>query len=156
MRISSVFHDNDSISIIKEDGNNNLKILKMVDNENPSKFISIELLEDEERALAKDNNDNLVYEFMAKKLGSDNDMEIYGLSLNAGDVLIFEEILSPTTLKSSDKDPSHRQAVKLRDVKRKIDPMNKANLVEIYWDEQDALRFPLCINKINSPNTDNK
>ena len=153
MRISSVFHDNDSINIIKEDGNNNLKILKMVDNENPSKFISIELLEDEERALAKDNNDNLVYEFMAKKLGNDNDMEIYGLSLNAGDVLIFEEILSPTTLKSSDKDPSHRQAVKLRDVKRKIDPINKANLVEIYWDEQDALRFPLCINKINSSNT---
>ena len=45
------------------------------------------------------------------------------------------------------------------DVKRKIDPVNQANLVEIYWDKQDALNFPLCINKasynanINNINT---
>jgi hypothetical protein len=146
MRISSIFHDQDSINIIKKDNN---KTLIMVDNENPSKFISIKLFKNEERALATDNDDNLIYEFMAKKnLG--NKTQIYGLSLNKGDVLIFEEILSPTTLNSADRDPLHRQAVKLRDVKRKIDPINKANLVEISWDEQDSLRFPLCINKISS------
>ena len=153
MRISSIFHDKDSISIFREDSDNR-KILKMVDNDNPSKFISIELLENEEiSALAIDNNDNLVYEFMAKKSDGNNKTKIYGLSLNAGDVLIFEEKLSPTTLNPADRDPSHRQAVKLRDVRRKIDPIKKVNLVEIYWDEQDALRFPLCINKISSPNT---
>ena len=146
--IPSIFHDRDSISIIRDDGdddNNNPKI-KMVDNDNPSKFISIEL--DEQRALARDRNNNLIYEFMAKKSDdNDSETEIYGLSLKAGDVLIFEEIFSPTTLDEADRDLSHRQAVKLRDVKRSIDPINKVNLVEIYWDEQDALRFPLCINK---------
>ena len=42
---------------------------------------------------------HLVYEFIAKKSDdNDSETEIYGLSLNAGDVLIFEEIFSPTTL----------------------------------------------------------
>ena len=36
-----------------------------------------------------------------------------GLSLNAGDVLIFEEIRSPTTGREEDADPSHRHAVRL-------------------------------------------
>jgi hypothetical protein len=147
IKVSSVFNTIDSIGLVKETE----KTLKMFDTENPSsKFISIELLVEEERAIAKDDLGNIVYEFMAKKsLDNTNEIEIYGLSLNTGDVLIFEEKLSPTTLKPSDKDPSHRQAVKLRDIKRKFDPVNNVNLVEIYWDEQDALMFPLCINKIN-------
>ena len=41
----------------------------------------------------------------------------------------------------------------MRDVRRKFDPIKKVNLVEIYWDEQDALRFPLCINKVSTAHT---
>jgi hypothetical protein len=146
LRISSIFRNRNSLNIIKINDN----YIKLVDNENQLRFISIELSNNKENALAKDNNDYCVYEFVAKKL--DNKTQIYGLSLNAGDVLLLEEIKSPTTLKEADKNFSHRQAIKLRNVKRKIDPINKANLVEIYWEKQDALKFPLCINVVN-PNT---
>ena len=50
MRISSIFHDKDSISLFREDRDDR-KILKMVDNDNPSKFIYIELVEKEEVSL---------------------------------------------------------------------------------------------------------
>ena len=73
-----------------------------------------------------------------------------GLSLNAGDVLIFEEIRSPTTGKEEDADQSHRHAVRLTDkgaVKTK-DPLDDTPVIEIEWYEEDALPFPLCISAI--------
>jgi Baseplate J-like protein len=147
IRISSVFHDRDSINIVME---NNVT-LKMVDSDDTSKFITIKLEDESSVAKAEDKNSNLVYEFLAKKISGET--QIYGLSLNQGDVLILEEILSPTTLKDTDRDPTHRQAVKLTYVKPKFDPIkDDVNLVEIYWHEEDALRFPLCINKIESSN----
>ena len=92
MRISSIFHDKDAISLFREDRDDR-KILKMVDNDNPSKFIYIELIEKEEcvlprdnnnnivyeRAIAKDNNNNVVYEFMVKQSDESNNdnIEIY-------------------------------------------------------------------------------
>ncbi len=73
-----------------------------------------------------------------------------GLSLNAGDVLIFEEIRSPTTGKKEDADPSHRHAVRLTDegVIKTKDPLDDTPVVEIEWYEEDALPFPLCISAI--------
>jgi hypothetical protein len=146
-QISSIFNKNDSITFIRQEDNNKIK---MIDNNNPSKFISIELLEDLEYAVAIDYNNNFVYEFLTKKSIDNISTEIYGLSLKPGDVLIFEEKISPTTFKEEDKDPLHRQAVKLRKVERSIDPITNDKLVEIYWQDEDALRFPLCINKINT------
>ena len=97
MKISSVFNDTNSINIIKIDNNT----LKLVDRENSSRFISIKL--SGVNATVTDNNGHPVYEFIVKK--SNNETRIYGLSLNAGDVLLFEEILSPTTFNLSDIDP---------------------------------------------------
>lgn len=69
-----------------------------------------------------------------------------GLSLNAGDVLIFEEVCSPTTGDEKDADPSHRHAVRLTKVTKTDDPLDNKPVVEIEWYEEDALPFPLCIS----------
>ena len=146
VRVSSVFHDRDSINIFKV----NAQKLKLVGIEDASKFITIEL-DMAGVTKARDRNGNVVYEFLAKKIHEET--RIYGLSLNKGDILILEEILSPSTLFDKDREPTHRQAVKLTKVKRRFDPIENINLVEIYWHEEDALRFPLCINKIDSSKT---
>lgn len=71
------------------------------------------------------------------------------LSLKFGDVLIFEEICSPTTGKKEDTDVSHRHAVRLKTVSEgKKDKLNGTKIVDIEWDEADALPFPLCISAI--------
>jgi hypothetical protein len=78
-----------------------------------------------------------------------------GLNLQAGDVLIFEELLGPTG-DEADADPAHRQAVRLIDVSYgtdplNIDPLNKEiKIAEIEWHHEDALRFPLCISTRSS------
>jgi Baseplate J-like protein len=68
-----------------------------------------------------------------------------GLSLRAGDVLIFEEARSPITGLTADADPSRRHAVRLKEVTPTVDPLNNKKLVEIVWHEADALPFPLCL-----------
>jgi hypothetical protein len=70
------------------------------------------------------------------------------LALNAGDVLVFEEVCSPTTGKSEDADSSHRHAVRLTTVTRGKDPLYDTSIVEIEWDNEDALPFPLCISAL--------
>jgi Baseplate J-like protein len=75
------------------------------------------------------------------------------LSLQVGDVLIFEEAISPATGLPEDADPAHRCAVRLTEVttqdKNKnplVDPLHNMPIVEIAWDAQDALPFPLCLS----------
>jgi len=68
--------------------------------------------------------------------------------LSRGDVLLFEEVLGPRSHLAADADPTHRQAVRLTDVKWTRDPLTKTRIVEIEWEPQDALRFPLCISSI--------
>jgi len=68
-----------------------------------------------------------------------------GLTLTAGDVLIFEEVLSPTTGRVADADPLHRCAVRLKTVTKRKDPLDGTDVVEIEWLAQDALPFPLCL-----------
>ena len=67
------------------------------------------------------------------------------LSLKAGDVLIFEEVLSPTTGTAADADPSHRQAVRLTSVAKRQDPLDGTAVADIEWHNRDALAFPLCL-----------
>ena len=74
--------------------------------------------------------------------------------LAAGQVLIFEEVCGPRTGEPGDADPSHRQAVRLTDVKVGTDPLggqfadpptsDPVDVTEIAWASADALRFPLC------------
>ena len=93
------------------------------------------------------------------------------LRLRAGDVLIFEERVGPLTGQPADADPRHRQAVRLTRVEPAAelvltqengvaveidrtpgpvlkDPLNDQPIVEIAWDAEDALQFPLCLSAI--------
>jgi hypothetical protein len=73
------------------------------------------------------------------------------LQLQAGDALLFEEVLSPVTGQAADADPSHRCVVRLTSVTQNQDPYNGIKLLDITWSSGDALTFPLCISSsINS------
>jgi hypothetical protein len=83
-----------------------------------------------------------------------------GLNLQAGDVLIFEELRGPQT--GDEADPAHRQAVRLIDVSYGTDPLNidslneEIKIAEIEWHHEDALTFPLCISARSSLMDDNE
>lgn len=73
--------------------------------------------------------------------------------LQAGDVLIFEEVKGPKTGDPDDADPLHRHAVRLTDVEYVIDDLYDppVQLVEIEWAAEDALPFPLCLSAVVPP-----
>ncbi|MGH9855197.1 MAG: putative baseplate assembly protein, partial [Blastocatellia bacterium] len=73
------------------------------------------------------------------------------LKLKPGDVLIFEEVISPTTGEASDADRKHRHAVRLIKVTPGVDPLRNQPVVEIEWAEDDALPFPLCLSAVSAP-----
>ena len=82
------------------------------------------------------------------------------LRLRPGDVLIFEERVGLNTKREADANPAHRHTVRLTRVhpeandvgnmrtpgEELIDPLTDQAYVEIEWDAQDALLFPLCIS----------
>ncbi len=70
------------------------------------------------------------------------------LALQAGDVLVFEEVCSPTTGLEADADPAHRHAARLTDVTPTTDPLDGTPIVEVTWHEDDALPFPLCLTAL--------
>lgn len=72
-----------------------------------------------------------------------------GLSLAPGDLLLLEEICSPTTGLAADADPTHRHVVRLETVRlgpTVKDPLTGELLAEVSWRAEDALPFPLCIS----------
>lgn len=73
------------------------------------------------------------------------------LHLRAGEFLILEEVISPTTGLPEDADPSHRHAVRLTKVRRSVDPLRHVPILEIEWAPEDALPFPLCLSAIGPP-----
>lgn len=72
--------------------------------------------------------------------------------LQPGSLLIFEEVLGPVTGQPGDADPRHRQAVRLTRVTPSRDVLLGEPVIEIEWDEADALRFDLCISTVGTPN----
>ena len=68
--------------------------------------------------------------------------------LSVGDILIFEELLGPKTGAPPDADPKHRWAVRLTRVTPSEDPLTATPIVEIEWDREDALPFPLCLSAL--------
>jgi len=70
------------------------------------------------------------------------------LWLNPGDILIFEEVLSPTTGQPADADLSYRQAVRLVAVTEGYDQLLDVPVVEIVWHPDDALTFDLCLSAL--------
>lgn len=88
------------------------------------------------------------------------DNGISRLCLRPGDVVIFEERVGLNTNLEADANRAHRHVVRLTRVRPEasddgnvripgimvIDPLTKQAYVEIEWDTQDALPFPLCIS----------
>jgi hypothetical protein len=81
--------------------------------------------------------------------------------LRVGDVLVFEEVVSPTTFVAADRDRSHRWAVRLTAVTLAVDPSGQlfdtppvdgpVEITKIAWDPADALPFPLCLSVAARP-----
>ncbi len=82
-------------------------------------------------------------------------------TLQVGDILIFEEVVSPTTFVGGDADLTHRCAVRLTDVKLAADPSGQlfdeppvdgpVDVTSITWDAADALPFALCLSVEERP-----
>ncbi len=79
--------------------------------------------------------------------------------LAVGDLVLFEELLGPTTGVAGDADPQHRHVVRLTEVDHTevdpitgpmplTDPLNGNQVTEIAWAQEDALPFPLCISSV--------
>lgn len=77
--------------------------------------------------------------------------DVSALSLTAGDVLVFEEVLGPHTAAAADADPLRRHAVRLTQVTHGWDPLTQTRLCEIEWCAEDALPFPLCLSVTGPP-----
>lgn len=75
-------------------------------------------------------------------------------NLQAGDVLIIEEVLGPSTGNPADADPSHRHAVRLIEVRRDVDRLYPEGreespgtpIVHIRWRAEDKLPFAVCVS----------
>lgn len=74
------------------------------------------------------------------------------LSLEPGDILLFEETINPVTGNDADADPVHRQAVRLTKTIPRTDPLTDTEVVDIFWHEDDRLRFPLCVSAVITDN----
>ncbi len=70
------------------------------------------------------------------------------LLLQRGDLLLFEEIVSPTTGNPADIDLAHRHVVRLTSVTSRTDLLDSTAVLDIEWDEADALPFALCLSKL--------
>lgn len=90
------------------------------------------------------------YENYEKPPAEDQSPAERKLRLEAGDVLIFEEVKGPRTGAEADADPGHRQAVRVVRVEPLVDDLfdPPRPILEIEWAAEDALRFPLCISGI--------
>jgi hypothetical protein len=89
-------------------------------------------------------NNRKAYEFDVEEKSSSEHV-IKSSSLNVGDVLLFEEILSPSA--GSPPDSSHRHAVRLTSVSTTTDELTGEDVLEIIWNAEDALPFALCLAK---------
>lgn len=69
------------------------------------------------------------------------------LALAVGDLLIFEEIRSPTTGQAADRDTRHRHPVRLTAVQPGRDDLTGTDLLLVRWHPDDALPFPLCVSQ---------
>jgi hypothetical protein len=78
---------------------------------------------------------------------------VRALRLQAGDVLLLEEVIGPATGNPADADPAHRQFVRLTKVTTGVDPLYHPYgegfgqpVVAIEWCTEDALTFSFCLS----------
>ncbi|MDO9354077.1 MAG: putative baseplate assembly protein [Solirubrobacteraceae bacterium] len=82
-------------------------------------------------------------------------------TLKAGDLLLLEEVASPTTLQAADADRAHRWVVRLTRCTASQDPSGRLfntpavdaplDITEVEWDAADALPFALCLSVAADP-----
>jgi hypothetical protein len=82
-------------------------------------------------------------------------------TLQAGDFLVLQEVVSPTTFVAADADRTRRWTVRLTRVTLSSDPSGQLfdeppvdaplEITEIAWDEADALPFPICLSVAARP-----
>jgi hypothetical protein len=70
---------------------------------------------------------------------------VAGLGLAQGDVLILEEVRGET--EGDPPDVTHRWPVRLTTVTDANDPLTHTDVVEVTWDEEDALPFCLSVRR---------
>ena len=83
------------------------------------------------------------------------------LPLAAGDVLVLQEVRSPTEFTEADADPAHRWAVRLVSAVHDVDPSGQLfdplpvdaplDITRIEWAAADALPFALCLGVAERP-----
>lgn len=74
------------------------------------------------------------------------------LSLAPGDFLLLEEIAGRRSGAAADTDRTHRHVVRLTEVTPAIDPLDGTAVVEVAWDEEDALPFSFCVSALTTAN----
>ncbi|HEY9102444.1 putative baseplate assembly protein [Chitinimonas sp.] len=80
-----------------------------------------------------------------------------GLQLQAGDVLVLEEVIGPRTGEIADADPARRHVVRLTRVTPGQDELVRdqqgrpTRLLEVEWGKVDALPFTLCLSAMGPP-----
>ena len=74
------------------------------------------------------------------------------LSLEIGNVLLFEEVSGAATGNPADADPARRHFVRLTAVSQTHDPVENQAIVNISWGPEDALPFALCVTAIVAGN----
>lgn len=67
------------------------------------------------------------------------------LDLRVGQVLIAQEVVSPTTGRATEADPRHRAALRLVSVEPGTDALTGTPLQLVRWHADDALNFALCV-----------
>lgn len=72
------------------------------------------------------------------------------LNLRRGNILIFEEVISPKTGEAADADLTRRHAVLLTRVTPDKDELTGQPLLQIEWAAADALPFTMCISSTGS------
>src|SRR5262249_34383327 len=76
--------------------------------------------------------------------------------LSVGDALLFEEVLGPLTGAPGDRDPTHRQIVRLTSVSLQQDDLTQQDITTIEWNAKDALTFSLCISGVTDDEHDSQ
>lgn len=73
-----------------------------------------------------------------------------GLSLGAGDVIVFEEFLESPPDDCRQRFPERTHAARLVRTQPTTDPLTGTALLEVEWHAEDALPFPLCISSTDA------
>ncbi len=106
----------------------------------------LEITLQEDRATLDIKGKNM-YVFQVEE-GPDQKHHVKSSSLRVGDVLVFAEEMSPS---GGVANPNHRHAVRLTSVAAGKDELTGVDVLEIEWDQKDALPFSMCLERDGKP-----